>query len=234
MNFKYKLKAFLKEVDYKFGIRTWFSTEPNVILEDNSFLQGEKELDYGWVASHVGHGPGLALDVGCVKSPISSILVSMGYKVIGVDLRADIPYKLNGFSLIQGDFNRVDLPSEYFDIVVLCSTVEHIGLAGRYDNPDIADGDLMAMEKVHNILNPNGKCILTIPVGMDGVFSPWHRIYGRERMPKLMSGFTVIENRYFVKRALNLWCETDEDTALSYQGSATRYALGQYVLANKS
>jgi SAM-dependent methyltransferase len=230
MRYKYRLKDFLRKIDYKFGIRAWFSSEPNQVLEDNSFLRGEKELDYGWVAANVGHGPGLALDVGCVNSPLSSILASLKYQVVGIDLRDDIPYELKKFSLIQGDFNKVEFVPASFDLVVLCSTVEHIGLAGRYDNPDVPDGDLIAMEKVGSILKHDGRCILTIPAGLDGVYSPWHRVYGSERLPKLLRGFDVVKSRFFVKRERNKWRETDEGTALSYQGNAFRYALGQFLL----
>jgi SAM-dependent methyltransferase len=228
---KRAIKQILRRLDQFFGVRAWLSSEPNQIPEEMGFLRGSRELEYGWVAANVPAGLESAVDVGCVNSPISAILAMSGYNVIGVDMRDDVPYELEGFSMVQGDFNQVHLPSESFDLVVLCSTVEHIGLAGRYDNSHLPDGDLIAMAKVQTILKPAGFCILTIPVGLDGVYSPWHRIYGNERLPKLLQGFRELKSRYFVKETWDKWNESSKELALSFAGNASRYALGQFVLS---
>jgi SAM-dependent methyltransferase len=230
-NIKYSIKKLLRWLDYHIGVRAWLSSEPNQNMEDVDFLRGTRELEYGWVAANVPAASGSAVDVGCVNSPISSIMTMLGYRVIGVDMRDDIPYRLDGFSMIQGDFNQVDLPFESFDVVVLCSTVEHIGLAGRYDNLHLPDGDLMAMSKVQNILKPTGICILTIPVGLDDVYVPWHRIYGIKRLPQLLQGFRVLKSQYFVKNSWDKWHESNGEEALSFAGSGSRYALGVFVLS---
>jgi SAM-dependent methyltransferase len=80
----------------------------------------------------------------------------MEYEVIGVDLRTDIPYTLERFHLLQGDFNQVPIEPASFDVIILCSTVEYIGLAGRYGNSGDPDGDIKAMAKVYRLLKPCG------------------------------------------------------------------------------
>jgi SAM-dependent methyltransferase len=230
LEMKRSIKRMLRWLDHILGIRAWLSSEPNQSIEEMSFLRGSRELEYGWVAANVPTGLGSALDIGCVNSPISPILAMMGYKVVGVDIRDDIPYELNGFKMVQGDFTQLNFPQESFDLVVLCSTVEHIGLVGRYDNFSIPDGDLAAMVKVRNILKLTGVCILTIPVGVDGVYLPWHRVYGNERLAQLLQGYKVLKSRYFVKSGWDKWCESSQEIALSFTGSASQYALGHFIL----
>jgi SAM-dependent methyltransferase len=233
MTFKSSVKKTLKWLDYKLGLRAWLSSEPKEKLEEPLFLKGEKDLDYAWVVAHAGKGPGRALDVGFVNSPLSAILNALGYTVTGVDLRCDVPYELKEFTAIQGDFNQATLPFNYFDLAVLCSTVEHIGLSGRYDNPDNPDGDLQAMAKVRQVMKKDGKCILTIPVGLDGTFSPWHRVYGEERLPRLLEGFTITEFAFHVKESSDKWKPCERKKALAFRGSPSRYALGQFILQLK-
>jgi SAM-dependent methyltransferase len=230
MTFKSNIKNLLKWLDSKLGFRAWLSSEPNEKLEEPLFLKGEKDLDYGWVIANSGKGPARALDVGFVNSPLSAILTAQGFTVTGVDLRCDVPYELPGFSPVQGDFLQVDLPKKEYDLIVLCSTIEHVGLSGRYDNKENPNGDLEAMAKVRQSLKADGICILTIPVGVDGIFSPWHRVYGESRLPLLLKGFKVEKNNFYVRQTSTKWHICDEKTALAFKGGASRYALGQFVL----
>ena len=153
----------------------------------------------------------------------------MGHEVVGIDADT-LPYGIPGLTFHQGDFLELSLDEARFDIVVLCSVVEHIGLRGRYQQKDVPDGDLQAMRKVARLLKSGGILILTIPVGADLVFKPWHRIYGRERLPHLLDGFFVLCNRFFVKLPGDLWRQTDEHEAVRFDGKGLSYALGQYVL----
>jgi len=230
LNIKYLIKKTLKWLDYHIGFRHWLSSEPGQSL-DTTLLSGEKELDYGWVIGHAGVGPGKALDVGCLNSPISSILVSLGFEVTGIDLRPYIQYTLDNFSFINDDFSRIQLLDLTYDLIVLCSTVEHIGLLGRYENRDDQDGDLLAMKKVFRLLKPKGVCLLTIPIGQDGIYTPWHRIYGKERLPKLLDQFSIIESRFFIKKNNMKWSISNLEDALIFKGSGSKYALGQFVLS---
>lgn len=229
-NMKHKIKNSLKSLDNTLGIRAWLSSEPRQAIMCQDFLRGEKDLDYGWVAANARHGIGKALDVGCINSPVSPILATFGYDVIGIDLRPDIHYELKNFQFIRGDFLDMSFPKHFFDVVVLCSTVEHIGLTGRYGNKDVLDGDLIAMKKVLDILKSDGICILTIPVGIGGIFKPWHIVYGENRFSKLVSGFKITKSRYFVKEVRGKWYETNQEMAFDFQGDETKYAIGQYVL----
>jgi hypothetical protein len=72
--------------------------------------------------------------------------------------------------------------------------------------------------------------LLSVPVGRDAVFSPWHRVYGPERLPRLLDGFAVEASEFWVKDADNRWITAEEATALATQPLERLYGLGCFVL----
>jgi hypothetical protein len=76
---------------------------------------------------------------------------------------------------------------------------------------------------------PEGRMILTIPVGRDLVPAPLHRIYGDARLPRLLDGFATLEEQYWQKDG-GLWRQTERGRALDVVGSESFYALGLFVL----
>jgi len=55
------------------------------------------------------------------------------------------------------DILKVDLPAKHFDLVINWSTVEHVGLAGRYGvTKSRPDGDLEAMARLRDLMKPGG------------------------------------------------------------------------------
>jgi len=119
-----------------------------------------------------------------------------------------------------------------------CSTVEHVGLVGRYGvTENRPDGDLEAMARLRELMKPGGIMLLTIPVGRDAVFAPLCRVYGRERLPLLLEGYIVEKEAFWVKDRENRWVQADRETALDFEASAGSwdplqnvYALGCFVL----
>jgi len=78
-----------------------------------------------------------------------------------------------------------------FDVLVSLSSFEHDGL-GRYGDPINPNGDLGAMERCKQMLNPGGILILAVPVGPDCLVWNAHRIYGKIRVPMLLNGWRVL------------------------------------------
>ncbi|HKI99148.1 MAG TPA: class I SAM-dependent methyltransferase [bacterium] len=153
--------------------------------------------------------------------------------VIGFDLKpAKVPFAAPNLTYIQGDILNDQLPEGPFDTIINCSTTEHIGLSGRYGNREEADGDLTAMGLLREKLaRPDGRMLFTIPVGIDGVYRPYHRIYGAERLPRILSGYEVVEEAYYAKTdGVNVWRPVSRERALAVQGSDRFYALGLFVL----
>ena len=87
------------------------------------------------------------------------------------------------------------------------------------------------MAVLRDLLAPEGRMILTIPVGRDLVCPPYHRIYGEERLPRLADGYEAVEEQYWRKDAAErAWVQTDRATALATEGSQSFYSLGLFVL----
>lgn len=197
-------------------------------IADLNRLEGAREIEWGWVISALhDEGGQCLLDFGCGRSPIPLWAAMMGYNVTAVDLEhPQWQYRLPSMHLCLGDIRGM---IGSFDTIVNCSSIEHVGIAGRYgvvaNDPD---GDLGAMEVLLGMLEPNGRMILTTAVGRDSVYSPLHRIYGRERLPLLFDGYQVANSQYWARD--DLWHITSESDAMDRGNSALDYALGLYIL----
>src|SRR3990172_11938288 len=144
-------------------------------------LAGDREVEYAFVAAHVPDTPGTALDFGCGNAPIGLVAAFKGYTVLALDLTpVQWTFVNPAITFHQADINTYPLGSQRFDVILTCSTVEHVGLAGRYGSLEDPNGDLKAMRLLRTLLKPGGRMLLTIPVGQDQVCRPYHRIYGAE------------------------------------------------------
>lgn len=81
---------------------------------------------------------------------------------------------------------------EEVDMMVSFSSLEHDGL-GRYGDPLNPEGDLRSMERLSCLLKKNGKFFLAVPVADDAIVWNLHRIYGRLRLPHLISGWEAVD-----------------------------------------
>jgi hypothetical protein len=232
MNLGHVLGQFAKRIDRELGVREWLRGHPRP-PRGGFDLAGEKIIDWGWICVNFPAGPRRALEIGCGESPILPAMLARGYEVTGVDLDSTIAAELNGFTFIKGDFNRIELLPP-FDIVVACSTLEHFGLEGRYGSKRDADADLKAMSKIRSLLSTRGRVLITIPIGRDAVHTPWHRVYGKNRLPLLLEGFTIAESCFWTKVPWGPWYETTLQNAFDQPVTLQRYALGHFVLVPES
>jgi len=202
-------------------------------------LLGDRDVEWSFVAAHIPDGPGEALDFGSGSSYMGLIAALKGFRVIALDLEPQtFPWRHPNVSFVQGDLLEIDWQPERFDVVINCSTVEHVGLVGRYSvTKERPNGDLEAMARLRILMKPGGVMLLTIPVGKDAVFAPLCRVYGRERLPRLLDGYLVEKEVFWVKDQENRWVQTDKETALNFEASAGSwdplqnvYALGCFVL----
>jgi SAM-dependent methyltransferase len=202
-------------------------------------LRGDRDVEWSYIASEMPRGPGEALDFGCASGNMSLLAAQAGFHVLALDL---LPYPCfwqhENVRFVQGDLLTLNLHENHFDLVINCSSVEHVGLVGRYGvAEDRGDGDLMAMRRMLSLLKPRGVMLLTIPCGKDSVFAPFHRVYGEQRLPLLLSGYTVEKQTFWVKESDNRWNRSAREKAMSFQPSANyknvaacSYALGCFVL----
>ena len=202
-------------------------------------LRGDRDIEWSWIAAQMPPGPGEALDFGHGSSHLGLIAAQRGFNVTAVDLQpARWCYQHPGLRFVQGDILRLPLPVGHFDVVINCSTVEHVGLVGRYGvSEERSDGDLDAMARLGQLMKPGGRMLLTIPVGQDAIFAPLCRVYGDERLPRLLHGYAIEAETFWMKDDQNRWNVCDRNSALKFKASAGSwdamqnvYALGCFVL----
>lgn len=202
-------------------------------------LSGDRDIEWSWVSAHIPNGPGEALDFGPGASLLGLIAALRGFEVTAIDVEpVRWYYVYQKLHFIQGDILKVTLPAKHFDLVINCSTVEHVGLAGRYGiTENKQDGDLIAMARLRDLMKPDGTMLLTIPAGQDALYSPWHRVYGNERLPRLIEGYRIEEEAFWVKDEQNRWQPAEREVALHFKTAAGSwsplrniYALACFVL----
>jgi SAM-dependent methyltransferase len=195
-------------------------------------LAGDRTIEWGWVLSRLRRDPGRVLDFGTGTGFLALAAALAGHEVVAVDLEpCAFEFKGEPITYRQGDFNELEFENSSFDQVLNCSTIEHVGLEGRYGSPADRDGDLRAMEKLARLLRPDGDMVLTLPVGLDGVFPPYHRVYGAERLPRLLEPFSVRDEAWWAKLDGESWEPASRETALAVEPSSSYYALGLFVAA---
>jgi len=94
-------------------------------------LTGDRDIEWSWVASQMPKGPGEALDFGPGGSSLGLIAAEAGYNVTAIDLQPITwPYHHPNLRFVQGDVLKLQLQKNHFDLIINCSVIEHVGLAG--------------------------------------------------------------------------------------------------------
>lgn len=194
-------------------------------------LTGDRALEWGYIQERLGryvNKDSHVLDFGCGTGEMSIVAASLGAHVLAIDLMPQqfvIPCS-------NIEFRQVDVMTldGKFDLIINCSTIEHVGLGGRYGSAESPGGDFDAMQKLRQLLKPDGKMLLTLPVGRDAVIQPLHRIYGMLGLFALLDGYRVMESSYYRKGDDNLWVSCSYGDAMTEKGGEHYYALGMMVL----
>lgn len=222
-----RIRTFVKRLGYVMARLADYG-----LPEDHVDLAGDRDVEWAWVNAHLPEQPGRVLDFGPATSSLALTAAFKGGAVVGLDLnKYERPYLHPNLTFAIGDLTEYDLGPARFDTIINCSTIEHVGLVGRYGSKPDPDGDLKAMAILKSLMaGPQSRMILTIPVGQDAVYAPYHRIYGVTRLPRLLEGLRPLHEAYYAKISDNRWRAVDQTEALSTQASASFYALGLFVL----
>ena len=163
-------------------------------------LDGDRLVEWSFCVARFGDGPSRTLDFGADTGFLALAAAQRGHQVVALDLQPDaLLYWHEGVEYVAGDILGQPLAGRSFDLILNCSSVEHVGLAGRYGSGENADGDVEAMAVLGDMLADGGRLVLTVPVGRDLVCAPRHRIYGAERLPRLLAGYSVAEQQFWRK-----------------------------------
>ena len=162
-------------------------------------LKSSRNIEYAWVYRNIPHKINRILDVGSVGSSLPITLGQMGYDVWCIDIRkyeyADL---LPNVRSILADIRKTNFRDNFFDVVTIVSTIEHIGL-GRYGDSLNINGDKHAMSEVRRILQTGGYILVTLPVGKRMIYSS-HRVYDKESLRELLKGFIIEHQNYYIRK----------------------------------
>ncbi len=206
-------------------------------------IWGERHVEWAFLSTQMPSGPGEAIEFGCEQGYMSLLAAQRGFHVIANDLEEQrFLWQHPNVEFRQGDLLKLDLPRDHFDLAINCSSVEHVGVAGRYGidvNQD--DGDIQVMRRLAEILKADGRLLTTAPCGRDTVMAPWCRVYGAQRLPKLFECFSIEKEEYWSKNEANQWIRAPREVALNFQphnnpsdAYGCAYALGCFSLRKRS
>jgi SAM-dependent methyltransferase len=160
------------------------------------------------------------LDIGSAESTFSLSAASLGYEVTAVDPRplAFSHPNLESRAALLEDW---DAPPEPFAAAFLISTIEHVGLGAYgerpYGSPDHGAGaDVAMLDRVRELLAPQGLMILTTPYGTRDV-TELERTYDEESFNKLLAGWEILERQVAARRDPLVW-ERDEKVISGARG----------------
>lgn len=187
---------------FVFRIRIYSFKVENLVGHYN-----QRHIEYPWVLHKLGSGQARTLlDVGCGGSLLAHELLARGFRVVGLDIR-DHTIRNYREVFVKANAINTELPSESFDVIVLLSTIEHIGLPGYSQDLLKDDGDFLTMQELRRLLKRNGILVLTTPFEGKGPlrihrfgkdFDLFERRYDTERLARLLEGFEVIDSAFFL------------------------------------
>jgi SAM-dependent methyltransferase len=178
------------------------------------------------------------LDIGGCDSLLPIALAKGGHMVTVYDFRP-YPECHPNVTVIQGDFLSNEFSAKSFDVVLMVSTLEHVGLGG-YGAPEYPDADFQVMKELRRVLVDGGKAILTFPFNeRERVIPQFERWYTPERLQMLFNGWFVLDVEFWVaeRKLLGRWVRwrpaTMQEAAQAYETIGVQ-GVACFALSNRS
>lgn len=158
---------------------------------------------------------GRVLDIGCSArlNFLPATLALLGWEVYGIDIR-EFKLRFPNFRFALQDIRSTGFGDNFFDAVYALSTLEHIGLAGRWGiTTDDPDGDAKAVTEVERILRPDGTFLVTVPYGQRKIVGSLHKVYDKSRVRQLFLNWEIKEEIYYIRNYEGYWEAVSEEVA---------------------
>jgi hypothetical protein len=168
--------------------------------------RSNRDVEYDFAYRNINKKGSHILDIGGCDSLIPLVLARAGHKVTVYDFRR-YPERHINLQFMQGDFMKNQLPPESYDIIMLISTIEHMGF-GAYGISEYKDADFEIMKELNRILVDGGKLILTFPFNEEEKIVPgFERWYSVDRIKELLPGWFVVDVEFWApdKKLFGYW-----------------------------
>ena len=194
--------------------------------ERTDLLGSERSVEIPWVLSKY-RGEQRVLEVGYahVEDRYVESLRHLGIPLLaGLDLAPGRPELADDFARVIGDARSPLFKPESLDLVLMISTIEHIGRDNtRYGvsldrAPEDDRPDIRAAQRVWEWLVPGGRMLLTVPFGRYEDHG-WLINYDAEYLDSLIegSGLSVLSETYCEHRGGWVECARDDVRYRGYQ-----------------
>ena len=204
------------------------------VIWNSSAHYQERIIENSFVSKLILNLPcGKVLDIGSSALEIPRTLNDKNFSVTCLDPCVDNQVE-NGIEIVRGDIRHTIWSNETFDYVTCISTIEHIGVSGRYGiTKEDPQGDLKAIKEIYRILKPNGKLFLTIPFGSEPIL-PINKVYSHYQILEMTKDFDIISSEFYKPdgKGEALKCSAEEASLNDWRRDGY-YALGCYQLIKK-
>lgn len=215
-------KEYIYRVSSRFGIKLFSKVFPEHFASE-PLAPSDRYLENYFAIKNIPKVPAKILDVGSSGCYFPLILAASGYKTFSIDIR---PYPIlkkldfENFVFVCTDIRNCPFPDNYFDGITAISTIEHIGLGGRYGMYETDEADIMAVGEMSRVLKQKGVLILTVPCGKPMIIKPFHRIYDKARLEKIAGNSLFPEMfEYYMRDKNDDWvsCKQEEAESIDAQ-----------------
>ena len=193
----------------------------------------DRFIEYPWLLENINITSGRLLDVGSTIGDRLYETLPKSVEINCLNLSAK-KFRHEQIKFKRGDIRQTDYPDNSFDVVTCISTLEHIGVGGRYLSDHDPEGDAKAMREIKRILKPGGQLLATVPYGARDVL-PINKLYNKAKIADLFSGFEIISQEFKkFNKNWNVWLKVSEaEAAMTDMIKDNWYALA-LIKAKKS
>jgi SAM-dependent methyltransferase len=195
---------------------------------------GEKDclttrvIEYSFAIQKLGSAQGKKLlDIGCTSrwNLLPATLVGLGWEVYGIDIR-EFKFRHPNFHFVCEDVRNTSFPDNFFDCVCAISTIEHIGLSGRFGvAKEDPKGDVKAIKEVERIIRPGGTFLVTVPYGKRVIIRPLHKVYDKAWLRELFLDWRIKDEIYYVRNENGYWEAVPEKVAALVNNKTSEDAI---------
>lgn len=218
-----KIYAFLA----KLGITVFQKVFPDLFAKQ-PLKPTDRYIEYPFAMRNLPAPPARVLDVGCAGSFFPLLLAAFGYETYGMDIREYAiinKIKFENFVFVKEDIRNNSFPDNYFDAISAISTIEHIGLSGRYGTDEDLGGDKKALLEMKRIIKPAGSILVTVPFGRAQIIRPYNKIYDGDWIRRIIGDLKIEKGEYFNIDLNGDWYQCTKEEAANFDSTITTSPL---------